>query len=379
MRLVNLKLFTSILLTFLVIGLLTFQALNYQQPREERIEDLVKDVISEVKAIRELEFREEPEVKVVEKSWVLEQWGPTTYSEEIAFWEDIYKLTLLVDENYNYTRTVESYTASWIAAASGDTIYIVKENFLINEDTSLRVIAHELVHVLQYQNFNIPPANRLDEELALSALIEGDADLVADRFSKSRGITISRITVIPIYDPPLALKYFPYVYGIKFVKYLYAIGGWTLVNKAYTSTPNSTEQVMHPRKFLEGENPIGVAITVPENYKLVHSDVLGEFYIYVLIASRVNETVASRVAEGWGGDRVVLLENNTHKVLIWKIRWDTTQDCQEFYSAYCRILENLGWEEKFSERGVRIYVLDNRTITIKVQESTLEIVSTIKV
>ena len=51
---------------------------------------------------------------------------------------------------------------------------------------------------------------------------------------------------------------FPYVQGQKFIQTLYATGGgtWSLVNSAYRfRPPASTEQIMHPDKYLRVEQP----------------------------------------------------------------------------------------------------------------------------
>lgn len=381
---VSKKVALSIVALLAILGILTFQGVTLQNLRnrgviEGNIEEMVRWVIPKVENIRSLKFKIEPEIRVVERKWVLEKWGPSTYSDEISYWEDLYKLTLLVDEEYNYTRSVEAYTASWIAAASGNTIYIIKDNFSLDLGTSLRVLAHELMHILQYQLFEEKSPKSFDEELAFSALIEGDADLVANTFAEEQGLKYTRITTLPLHDPPLALKYFPYVYGIIFVKELYKIGGWELVNNAYEDLPKSTEQIIHPEKFLEGEAPVNVNITIPRGYEVGHSDVLGEFYIYVLVATRTNETLASKVAEGWAGDRAVLLYNSTHKLLVWKICWDTYEDCEEFYDAYIYILKILGWEERYSKDNAKSYIMGDKTFTIKMCWNSVEIISTSKI
>ena len=43
---------------------------------------------------------------------------------------------------------------------------------------------------------------------------------------------------------------FPYEQGLRFVRTLYAQGGWDAVNDAYRDPPRSTEQLLHPERYL---------------------------------------------------------------------------------------------------------------------------------
>ncbi len=63
------------------------------------------------------------------------------------------------------------------------------------------------------------------------------------------------------FPPPLAGRdgYFPYYEGLLFVEYLYERGNWAEVNKAYENLPLSSEQILHPDKYIQGEQPIEVA------------------------------------------------------------------------------------------------------------------------
>ena len=52
---------------------------------------------------------------------------------------------------------------------------------------------------------------------------------------------------------------FPYLAGSTWVSGLWASGGWDAVNAAYDQPPASTEQVLHPEKYVSGERPAEVA------------------------------------------------------------------------------------------------------------------------
>lgn len=319
-----------------IAACLLLVALQYRPVTEVALGD-VEALIAEVERVRGLSFAEEPEVFVVSREWVLERWGPAARGGELRLWEEVYRMTLLVPPGYNLTRSAEAFTASWIAASAGGDVYVIKENFLAAGEEARWVLVHELVHVLQGQHFKVPPPRSLDERLAVSALIEGDADFVARLYASERGIELLGVTSLPLSDPPLAIEYFPYAYGWRFVEYLYDLGGWDLVNRAYEDPPVSTEQVVHPSKFVAGEEPEEVGVRLSGGLSVLHSDRMGYFYIYVLVASTLGEERASAVAEGWAGDALVLAENSTHKVLVWRVLWDSPTDAEEFYRALAEV------------------------------------------
>lgn len=324
-----------------VIILLSITSPFFKQGISKNILKDVRSIKKEVEEIRKLTFKKEPNVIIVNKEWVLKQWGPSTRIGEIRLWEDIYKLTLLIPPEYNLTKSMEVFTVSWIAASAGDNIYIIKENFLNAGENARRVIAHELMHILQGQYFQFPTPKYLDERLARSALIEGDADLVADTYALKHNLKISKITSIPLSDPPLAIEYFPYVYGERFIKKLYEKGGWALVNKAYVNLPESTEQIIFPEKFMAGERPKNVTLRLRKEYEILHIDRMGPFYIYVLVASSFKKVPINYI-EGWTGDVLILAENSTHKVLMWKTLWDYVIDAIKFYEALKNIALSRG-------------------------------------
>ena len=352
----------AVIVSILVIVLAS--TTYYTPPRSDSEEILTQamEIAKEITEIRNLTFRREPQFIVVDIEWATKRTSSRA-NRELETWEEIYKLTMLVPQDYDIVRAATQYRASWIAATMGNKIYIIEENFKDSGDTAYRVIAHELIHVLQKEYFDPPTPKILDERLAVSALIEGDADLVADEYSKRHNLRVFKTTKLPLYDPHIALRSFPYVYGEKFVKFLYDQGGWELVNKAYKNLPSSTEQIMHPQKYLKGEAPKKVEISLDKNYKLIHEDRLGEFYVYVLVATKLGIENASKVAEGWDGDKVVLLANNTHEILLWKTLWETPSDAQEFYEALIQIAEMQGVKDgenyKVGDMIVRIKMKGN--------------------
>jgi hypothetical protein len=150
---------------------------------------------------------------------------------------------------------------------------------------------------------------------------------------------------------------FPYIYGAGFAQEVLKSRSWQGLDKAYEVLPTSTEQIMHPERFLLRDNP--VKIEMPDltaafgrDWKQSDADVNGEFGYLVILSEFVTKRVARLAAAGWGGDRYALYENKATgaSVLIQYTTWDSANDAKGFYGAY-------------SERTVKRYKLNRQADT----------------
>ena len=134
-------------------------------------------------------------------------------------------------------------------------------------------VAHELEHALTDQaiGFDLALAAAGDDAgLAYTALVEGSATALMFRYADDRfsaeealgGVLASAFQDTGDLPPFLAAQLvFPYVEGELFVRRLLAAGGgrWDVVDAALRfRPPASTEQVMHPQKYLRVEQPVAV-------------------------------------------------------------------------------------------------------------------------
>ena len=128
-------------------------------------------------------------------------------------------------------------------------------------------LAHELTHALEDQRFklDLESSSSDDAGLANLALVEGSATAVMFTYAErhftseqSLGGLLSSLGQDTGDLPPFieAQLVFPYVQGQEFIKRLYAAGGWGVVDAAYRfRPPASSEQIMHPDKYLAVEQP----------------------------------------------------------------------------------------------------------------------------
>jgi hypothetical protein len=271
-------------------------------------------------------------------------------------------------------KTKEFYLAAWLPLSD-----------------QKRVIAHELVHALQDQHFNLRrfedwPKGDSDAELAAHALVEGEATLVMIEYdfeqqgmkldmNKIGALTDSMIEqdagsdakAYPVLaNAPKVLKRItvPYLYGAGFVGAVLKNRSWQALDTTYSSLPASTEQIMHPERFLARDHPVKIEIpdlsgSLGANWKKADADVNGEFGYLVALAEFISRRVARAAAAGWGGDRYALYENKATGglVLVQYTIWDTESDAREFFDAYSERTEKryrIG-RPGDSNKGLRIY------------------------
>ncbi|MBI1880951.1 MAG: hypothetical protein HYR94_22455 [Chloroflexi bacterium] len=144
-------------------------------------------------------------------------------------------------------------------------------------------------------------------------------------------------------SPALGIfTYFPYTAGEYFVAYLFIQGGfsWDLVNQAYQKLPVSSEQVMHPEKYLAGEAP--TPVTLPDlapalgnDWHEIGRDVLGEAGFLVWLVDQVDQQTAINGAAGWDGDTYTLwVDSSNRRLLAESSIWATDAEASEFADAF---------------------------------------------
>lgn len=274
-------------------------------------------------------------------------------SKEFKLRDYIVKLLREQVAGFYEPKTKEFYLAAWLPLSE-----------------QKKVMAHELVHALQDQHFNLRrfehwPKGDSDAELAAHALVEGEATLVMIQYDLEqigmRGIDITKLgsltdrllesgsnTDDPNYpvlsSAPSVLRenlQFPYVYGAGFAQAVLKSESWRGLDNAYRQFPASTEQIMHPEKFIAGEIPVKIEVAnlaaiFGQDWKQSDADINGEFGYQVLLGEFIPKQTARAAATGWGGDRYAFYENKATgaTALIEYTVWDSAEDAKEFFEAY---------------------------------------------
>ncbi|HEV2067060.1 MAG TPA: hypothetical protein VGR08_09485 [Thermomicrobiales bacterium] len=217
--------------------------------------------------------------------------------------------------------------------------------------------AHEVVHALQDQHFDLESYSdqRIegsdDESLAITSLIEGDATaaqiqyiianpgLIAELSGDMDAIDAGSEALDTAPQIISATLLFPYRQGQTFVDAILAEEGWDAVNDAYASPPVSTEQILHPEKYLAGELPVAVPMPniaegLGTGWTTFDTNTMGEFQISVILSDgEVSARQAEQAAAGWGGDTYTVVGTEDQNVIAWNSVWDTEDDAAEFAAA----------------------------------------------
>lgn len=229
--------------------------------------------------------------------------------------------------------------------------------------TATLVLAHEIGHALQHDNFPIPEIRRIDDDdtfLASMALLEGDAMLVMLAYASNEERVPLKRTLVRADDSiargalddylgdaadsrrllaasPIVRErlLFPYLAGMRFMGALHRAGGFALVNRAYSQPPVTTEQVIHPEKYLAGEAAIPVeAPAAPPGFERLASGRMGELQLRITLERCSSREQARTASAGWGGDAYSIVRDRDGRVaLLWATAWDDEQQAIEFEQA----------------------------------------------
>jgi hypothetical protein len=232
------------------------------------------------------------------------------------------------------------------------------------------LIAHEYVHALQDQHFDLlkllaaRPYN-FDRAEAAFAVVEGDAMNVQRRREQTAAVW-SRRTLEEIgrnedarfgdyrrevgaFFPTLLTETFIFRYrdGTRFVEAVRRKSGTGGVNELFRHAPASSEQILHPEKYFAQEQPREVAVDETQfaanNWTTAATTPLGELGVRGLLLKSLSVSEATRAATGWGGDRAYLFERaQSTPLFVWKTLWDKAADAAEFFRAYNAVCDKTG-------------------------------------
>lgn len=216
------------------------------------------------------------------------------------------------------------------------------------------ILAHELRHALQDQYVDIrgvvpeSVGDFDDRRLAWVSTLEGDAMVVMQRFVESRmagalpglegllGATggLDGLPVPELPGAPAVLRdqlFLPYLVGYRFILDRLNQGGWPAVVETWRNPPLTTEQVLHPAKYVAGERALAIELDwSPSGGRLLCDGVLGELLVRSLLGGTPS---GDDGAAGWGGDAYRVWDRGDQWLLVLRSRWDTQTEAAEFMAS----------------------------------------------
>ena len=309
-------------------GSTTLPPANNLTPEQARV---VEEVKGQVSAIRGLEWKASLPVRFLTKDQLAQRVREINAEEmaehrdELIADEAVLKLLQLIDKDVDYAKTLDSILAGGVL---GFYDYEARELFVGAADGPLGpavkvTLAHELAHALTDQHFDfgnrrkaLDDQERTEESFAFSALIEGDAELVAsiwqerhlnerERAEAAVGGAGDASTYARAPRYLLESLFFPYQNGLTFARSRHRAGGFAEVDNAYRNPPTSTEHILHPETYAAGQTwspPALPDVAAATGCGSVDAGTLGEFDMVQLLATEISRTDAGAAAVGWNGD-----------------------------------------------------------------------------
>ena len=328
---------------------------------------LFEDAKIKIEQIRNITLNDDIKLHVLTKQQAKEKWGHPSGEQDLANLyrqEKIYKGLFMMPEGDTLIQAATEWTANWMAATVGkNDIYVIKENFNPFHEDAETTFIHELTHIWQPQ---LTEPKTYNEDKGHAALVEGDARFMEEYFRNLTKTTVKfagASVKIPIYllDNPLlddvhpmsntlwSLNFFPYDKGEIFVTALYDQGGFAMINQAYVAgyTPSSTTQILHPEKYFANQTaqPLQASSPAENIWTLIKTDrgqdhnTYGEYFIYAMLDTWLEENPAQEAAEGWAGDSFTYYERESDYLFTWNIQWDNAADASEFFAAFQNMMD----------------------------------------
>lgn len=240
--------------------------------------------------------------------------------------------------------------------AAEDELYVVEpaEFTQTESDQALLTLAHEYVHALQQAHFDIEslsaaiPLLDLDRQLALSALIEGDASVFGFA-AVAEQVDLAALQAAEPAPPPdlgrsgefvLQLLAYPYVAGAEYVLGVLLGEGLSGLDRLYapSGAPVATAAIT-PLGLRSGwEASVAAAFAAPELpcWEPLAVGSLGQFVLGALLGGRIER--GQRGPGGWVDDHLLLIGNGATEVLMYRVEFAEPAAAEEFFGRLRRLI-----------------------------------------
>ena len=324
--------------------------------------------------MRNLEFEESVEMRVITRAQYRRN-RSRTWSDTHARWNDqIWEALFLVDEDTSVREAFNSTLGNSVLGfyrAGSNEVVIVSDRADPRVDRG--TLVHELVHALQDQQFGLDEVpDTQDRQLARNSVVEGEANLLEDRYQQRCGSEWDCI------DSPaggagragdvnrgvLLVVLTPYLQGPDFVATIERRGGWPAVDGLHREYPASMKQVLDPSQY-PGEKPVDVSVrdrSSGEWQRFDHdpvADTVGPASIHAMFfqngiraADVERYGYAHPAAVGWTGDALVPYRNGDRFGYVWETAWESEAQARQFAETYRALLESEG--AQFCDGGVAV-------------------------
>ena len=321
---------------------------------DPELDALIDELAAFVEAERGLMFERRPEVALLDTDEFAAEWTrliSEDAAENTASYQnftDIYQTMGIISP----TSTLEEIwtrfgDAGVLGYYDSETEQIRLRAGEINTLTKT-VLAHELVHALEDQIFDLDRDHYSDRDdevsWAFSALVEGSARVIENRYRATltqaeladenaalaalpRSVSFSEFTA-----SFLELQFGRYNYGETFADALWAEGQSEL-DRTFVTPPTSSEQVLDPEQFLGGAAADSPVTPPAADGDIIEEGVWGEAAWVALLSDVVSLTDARVIADGWGGDWYVAWNAGDQTCVRVDVRADSQGELDQYETA----------------------------------------------
>lgn len=349
---------------------------TWTQAELERVSNEIK---ADIEKMRGMKFERPVKVQVADKKAFLDyarkRQETTETPERRVRDEAVAKMLGIVPADMDLQATLQKLLEEQVGGfydPGSDTFFLMEA---FGGDLARIILAHELTHALDDQHFDLDGTlkrmgQQTDAEFAFAAVVEGSGMAAMNQWTVQHLASIDKRALMESQDlgteglaeaPALLWKPLIAAY-LRGEGFLIRVAGMNLAMKAakvedirsaFENPPRSSEQILHPAKYWDPEQrdePRRVEFDtskLPEGWTVLGEDTLGELYLGLLttpIEKRkgldaknalavLGIEYTNAAAEGWGGDRALLLGKGDARALILVTAWDTPKDAQEFLGA----------------------------------------------
>ncbi len=268
-------------------------------------------------------------------------------------------------------RTKTMYIASWVAPS--------QQNM---------VLAHELTHALQDQNFDLQKYIQAvkdddDASMARMAVVEGYA--TAAMIQELMGsIPLAKMPSMqpfmamaihqdaaefPVFSKaPFFFRFqalFPYSQGLDFVQKDLARADWKGLAGLFAKPPQTTQQIFDPALYFSHAPVAQLDLPQPPvparkpKFRKVNENTFGELGYYCLLAQLISENEAKSLSPAWAADRYAVYEapKSRQLALIARTVWTSQRKAEQFFKDCQAILrKKYGTGLKVNSSGTETFI-----------------------
>ncbi len=396
----------------------------------DQLEHLSARTAARVEALRCLSFDEMPPIEIMDREAFAEE--QATFFESIGeptrrFDNQQFETLLAIGsdaDSIEIRQEAREVTSGGIYDFEQDHIIVITDDpdtLTIDEG----ILAHELVHALQDQHFNLSRYNRetTDRDKAILGVIEGDARRLElayrDRCEAGDwGDSCLEAAQGAGGPPPNWAQYFisfqPYSDGPTFVERAHERNGTAAVNALFDDMPRATLHTIDPGTYGTVAPELVMVpdmsddpwerLEIPDgpDYNVIGRAGMSAILMGQSAEADANERILSATefqnfdetglnvdpfdpfnydldqTDGWRGDRLYVYTNGEDTGSVWRSRWASHEDAAEFLEAYEALARYRGGEPVAGQDHTWRFGAGSdfdMVVTIEINDADLQIVT----